>query len=432
MEMMQEVREDSDLVPAEKEKPLPSLRNSALRRAAITALSLLILGGGAAIGWPIVQEILSYADTDDAYVTGHVHPVSAKIAGTISKVLVEDNQAVKEGQPLALIDPSDHEVAVQRAEAHLLRVQRDSETAGKTTGYATAFALAASKTAEGNIAVASTGIDRAQEVINENRSGVSLARQTLKQREAELFKAQLDLKRNDSLEKAGAVSTESLDTARRDYDVALAAKAAANDALFQAESRLKQAFNSLQTSKAQLISAKAFSQQAVAAHRQVSVDESQHDSSVAAIEEAKANLADAKLQQSYTVIKAPISGYVGRKSVEEGQRIQAGMPLLAIVSPKKWVVANFKETQLRDIRPNQPVKITIDAFPDHKFTGKVDSFAPASGAQFALLPPDNATGNFTKIVQRLPVKVVLDPESMGDFKSLIAPGMSCVVKIKTR
>lgn len=432
MEIMQEVSEDLDLMHAKEEKTLPLPRNSVIKRVSIITLSLLFLGGGAAISWPIVQEIMSYADTDNAYVTGHVHTVSSKIAGTISKVLVQDNQAVEEGQPLALIEPSDRVVAVQKAEAHLLRVQRDSLTAGKTTSYASAVAMAASKTAEGNIAVASTDIDRAQEVINDNRSGVSVAQQTLKQREAELYKAQLDLKRYNSLEKAGAVSTESLDTARRDYEVALAARAATSESLLQAKSRLQQAFESLQTSKAQLIAAKAFSQQSVAAHRQVSVDESRHGSSVAAIEEAKAELADAKLQESYTVIKSPINGCVGRKSVEEGQRIQAGMPLLAVVSQDKWVVANFKETQLRDIRPNQPVKITIDAFPDHKFTGKVDSFAPASGAQFALLPPDNATGNFTKIVQRLPVKVLLDSQSMGDIKSLIAPGMSCVVKVKTR
>ncbi|MDR3503945.1 MAG: HlyD family secretion protein [Legionella sp.] len=432
METMQEVHEDSDLVRTEKNDALPQSRNSVVKNASVIIFSLLALGGCVAFGLPMLQETLSYTDTDDAYVTGHVHTVSSKIAGTISKVLVEDNQAVREGQPLALIEPYDQQVIVRKAEAHLLKVQRDSEAAGQTTNYGSAYALAASKTAEGNIAVAKSRISHSVEIINDNRSGVSLSRQMLNQRQAELHKAQLDLKRYKTLEEAGAVSTESLDTARRDYEVALAARAAAKDALFQAESKLKQAIDDLQTSKAELLSAQAFSQQSVAAHQQVSVDKSQHASAIAAIEEAKAELADAKLKLSYTIIKAPIGGFVGRKSGEEGQRVQAGMPLLAVVSPNKWIVANFKETQLRDIRSNQPVKITIDAFPDHKFTGKVDSFSPASGAQFALLPPDNATGNFTKIVQRMPVKVLIDPQSMGEFKPLIAPGMSCIVKVKTR
>jgi membrane fusion protein (multidrug efflux system) len=139
-----------------------------------------------------------------------------------------------------------------------------------------------------------------------------------------------------------------------------------------------------------------------------------------------ANLADAQLQLSYTTVTAPSPGRIGRKQVEVGQRVQPGQPLLALVEVSPWIVANFKETQLERMRPGQPVEIKVDAYPGRIFRGYVESFSPASGAQFALLPPENATGNFTKIVQRVPVKIVFDPESIKGFESMLLPGMSVV------
>jgi membrane fusion protein (multidrug efflux system) len=147
---------------------------------------------------------------------------------------------------------------------------------------------------------------------------------------------------------------------------------------------------------------------------------------------ARANLQDAELQLSYTEITAPAAGRIGRKNLESGNRAQPGQALLALVEPEVWVVANLKETQLKNLRPGQPVRLRVDAFPGRVFTGRVDSLAPASGAQFALLPPDNATGNFTKIVQRVPVKIVLDRESLGEWADRIVPGLSTTVEIQVR
>ena len=138
------------------------------------------------------------------------------------------------------------------------------------------------------------------------------------------------------------------------------------------------------------------------------------------------------LKLSYTNITAPSGGRIGRKSAEVGQRVQPGQPIMAIVSNEYWVVANFKETQLEQIQPGQPVEIKLDAFPHHPFVGRVDNISPASGAQFALLPPDNATGNFTKIVQRIPVKVVFDPQSIKGYESRIAPGMSAEATVEVK
>lgn len=156
----------------------------------------------------------------------------------------------------------------------------------------------------------------------------------------------------------------------------------------------------------------------------------QYEAAGAAIASAQASLSDAQLQLSYTAIAAPADGTIGRKSVEVGQRVQSGTPLMAIVSNDIWVVANFKETQLEKMQNGQPVEVELDAFTHHKFTGRVDSISPASGAQFALLPPDNATGNFTKVVQRIPVKIIFARDSVQGYESRITPGMSAVVSVE--
>jgi membrane fusion protein (multidrug efflux system) len=173
-------------------------------------------------------------------------------------------------------------------------------------------------------------------------------------------------------------------------------------------------------------------QSAQAARLETRVREGQFATAQSAVAQATAALEEAKLQLSYTIIKAPVSGRIGRKSVEAGQRVQKGQPLMAIVEDHPWVVANFKETQLNKMRAGQSVEVEIDTFPKHKFHGHVDSLAPGSGNEFALLPPDNATGNFTKIVQRIPVKIVLDEDSVRGYENLLSPGMSSVVTVTTR
>jgi membrane fusion protein (multidrug efflux system) len=159
---------------------------------------------------------------------------------------------------------------------------------------------------------------------------------------------------------------------------------------------------------------------------QTNVNATQYDAARTHVTQAEAGLAEAKLLLSYTTITAPAAGRIGRKQVEVGQRLQPGQPLLAIVSNDVWVTANFKETQLERMRPGQPVDIKVDAFPSHHFKGYVDSFSPASGAHIALSPPENATGNYTKIVQRVPVKIVFDPASVKGFETALRPGMSVV------
>jgi membrane fusion protein (multidrug efflux system) len=303
-------------------------------------MSLLVAGYG---GWCWWDYASSWVATDNAYVSGHVHTVSARIAGTVSEVPVSENQTVEAGTVLARLDPND------------LKVQRE----------------------KANAALAQAEAQLAQ------------ARAQVSHEAAMAGKAQLDFDRADKLfhDRTGAISTQ-------EFDAAQTTLAAANGAL--------------DGTKALVLAAEA------------------------QVKAAAAQLKDVELQLSYTEILAPTAGRVGRKNVEVGNRVQPGQALLAIVQPEVWVTANFKETQLQRLHPGQKVSLWVDSFPGHKFAGTVESLAPASGAQFALLPPDNATGNFTKIVQRVPVKIVFEQGSVGDFAGRIVPGMSVVVKVNVR
>ncbi len=214
--------------------------------------------------------------------------------------------------------------------------------------------------------------------------------------------------------------------------MAVAQSNSAQQGVTQAQAKLAQAQENVTRAQAQLASARGGLAQARTGGLQTEGNRSQYEASQAALAQAQASLKDAQLQLSYTNITAPTAGRVGRKTVEAGQRVQPGQPLMAIVDNSYWVVANFKETQLEEMQPGEPVEVKLDAFPHHTFTGRVDSISPASGAQFALLPPDNATGNFTKIVQRVPVKVILDSQSIKGYESRIMPGMSAEVSVETK
>jgi membrane fusion protein, multidrug efflux system len=239
-------------------------------------------------------------------------------------------------------------------------------------------------------------VAQAQAQLQQAKAQIAQARAQVTREQAQATKAKQDFARAKALFQgvAGAIS-------RQEFDAAQAGADAAQAALLAAEAALE-----------------STGALAVAAQAQEKV--------------AQANLQEAELQLSYTDILAPAAGRIGKKNLETGNRVQPGQALLALVQPDVWVTANFKETQLDHLKPGQPVRLRLDAFPGRMFTGRVQSLAPASGAQFALLPPDNATGNFTRIVQRVPVKIVLDHQSTRDCQGRIVPGMSAVVQIRVR
>jgi len=339
---------------------------------------------------------------------------------------------------------------------------------------AVAEAEAGVPAAQAKVAQAEAGIPQAEAKVREAEAGIATAQAQLAQAQANLVKTQADYRRYESLQEEGAIARQQLDSAKAAYEVAVGQSTAAQQGVAQARARLAQAKEGVtaaqaavaqaqegvkqaeaQVARAQvgvasaqakvalaqegisatvakLAASKGGLQQAQATGEQTKVSRSQYDAAKAAIGQSEAAVKDAQLQLSYTNITAPAAGQIGRKSVEVGQRVQPGTPLMAIVTNDLWVVANFKETQLANMKPGQKVEIKLDAFGGRKFEGRLDSFSPASGAQFSLLPPDNATGNFTKVVQRIPVKVVFDAESIKGYESRIAPGMSATVNVELK
>lgn len=412
---------------------LPPSGGLAQRRKA-----LLIWGGGIvlalllAIGVRYFVWSAHHETTNDAYLAGHVHPISARITDTVKQVLIDDNQHVVQGEPLVILDPSDYQVRLDRVKAALDAASDQAETAAAAIRSTSQSATAQATEARGSIGEAKASIQSSKAAVAAADAGVPRAEAQLSESNATLQREETDLSRYQDLYAKQEISKQTLDHQKASYQVALAARAAAQDQVRQARAQLIAAQQGVARAEAQLTSSEGGLQSAQAAGLETRVRADQFATAQAAVAEASAALKNAQLQLSYTIIKAPASGRIGKKSVEAGQRVQVGQPLMAVVEDQPWVVANFKETQLQKMRTGQHAEIEIDAFPKHTFHGHVDSIAPGSGNEFALLPPDNATGNFTKIVQRIPVKIVLDRDSTRGYQDLISPGMSVVVTVTTK
>jgi membrane fusion protein, multidrug efflux system len=424
-------------------------------------IALAAIGIGAVVaglyGYRWLQFASAHETTDNATIAGHIHTISSRVNGTIAEVLVQDNQFVQKGQTLMQLDSRDFEVAVQQAQAALDAARRKASSAQSSIGVTAQTAQGQNSQAQGDVGSAIATIDSAKAMLNEAQAGVPTAKAAVKEAQAgvsvaqsqvaqagaNLQKLETDYRRYESLYTSGAIAKQQLDAAKNAYDVALAARNSAQQGVLQAQARVAQANQSVSgaqakvaqaqqgiaAAQANLAKSRGGLEQAGAAALQTAVSQGDYAAAKAAIAQAEANLKAAQLQLSYTRITAPTAGRVGRKNAEVGQRVQTGSQLMAIVDPQVWVTANFKETQLERIQPNEAVEVTLDAFPHHAFQGRVQSVSPASGAQFSLLPPDNATGNFTKIVQRVPVKIILTPNSVKGYESRISPGMSAEVSV---
>lgn len=383
-------------------------RNPRLRMAIIIGSVALVVV--VVLVW---RYLGSYESTDDAQVDGHLSSVSARVAGHVQKLLVEDNQFVKAGTPLLEIDPKDYQVAVERARASY------------------ADAIAAAKGAQVNVPITSvnTGgqMSTAEADVNSARAGISVARQQLdaaraqvQQAEANDIKAQTDLARYQQL-------VEKQEISRQQYDQAVAVAKASDAGVQAAHANASAADHQVTMAQSKLAQAEANLRTANTGPQQISVSRARAEAAEALVARSKAELDQAELDLSYTTVVATLSGVVSNRTAEPGQNVQPGQEMMKIVSVDDiWITANFKETQLRQMRPGQAVTISVDAY-DREYKGKVQSIAGASGARFSLLPPENATGNYVKVVQRVPVKITLDPGENQDH--LLRPGMSVVPKV---
>jgi len=417
--------------PSKAPDNLPVTSNNHTNRYKMLGIILgvfLVLGLAGFFWW---LHSAGFEETDDAYITGHIHPVSARISGTVIEVKAEDNQQVHSNQLLVRIDPKDYKIALDQAVHNLAVAQVQAKTAQANIPLTQQQTSAQITQAQAGIGVAQSNVIQSQKAAQEAQAGINSAEQAAREQQANYQKALLDYRRYAGADPE-AISAQQLDTARTSLKVAEANRAAALSQVTQARARAAQAKAGISTSTGKISEARGTFQGAQAQRLQLNIAKSQAKSAEAAIATAQDAVAQAKLNLAYTHVLAPINGMIGRRTVEIGQQAQAGEPLLSIVSPNPWVIANFKETQLKRIRPGQTVRISVDAYPDHEFTGYVDSFSPASGAQFALLPPENATGNFTKTVQRVPVKIVLDTKSVEGYEKLLVPGLSVVPRIDVR
>jgi membrane fusion protein (multidrug efflux system) len=368
--------------------------------------------------------------TDDAQIDGHIAPIAAKVGGMVGRVLVQDNQQVHTGDLLVEIDPRDLQVALDRAEADLAEARATAAAARSGVSVNTSMAASQLTGARAEEQNATAGVDLAGRDIEASQAKLASAEARQREAESTLTRASKDKARLEALVAKDEVSRQQFDlvvateqAAHAAVDSARAAVVEAQKAIDIAQSRKAQAEGKLTQASSSLTAASTMP-------AQVKAIEARASSTDARMAQQEAVVAQARLNLAYASVRAPVAGLVSRKSVEVGQIVQPGQPLMAVVSlDQVWVTANFKETQLAGIRPSQTAGIKVDAY-GRTFQGTVDSIAAATGARFSLLPPENASGNFVKVVQRIPVKIAINRDQ--DPEHLLRPGMSVEVTVYTR
>jgi membrane fusion protein (multidrug efflux system) len=390
-------------------------------------IALVVAGAAAGLAWWMSSDRQT---TDDAQIDGHIVPLAARVQGTVQTVHVKDNQLVKAGDVLVELDPRDFQLAAARAEAELADARAAADEAASGVPVAQAASTGHLSGARAGVQEATAAIDAARAAVNAAVARRAAAEARLKVAESANRKAAADLARFEPLIKKEEISRAQYDAAVSAADSAQASVASAHAAVAEAENDAARAQSQVAQAQAGLTGAEASASAAAAAPSQIAASRAHASGADARVQRAQAALEQAKLNLEYTRVKAARGGLVSRRTVEPGQIVQAGQPLLAIVPlDDVWVTANFKETQLEQMRPGQEVRVAVDAY-DHAFAGRLDSIAAATGARFSLLPPENASGNFVKVVQRVPVKIVLDPGQ--DPEQRLRPGMSVHVTVNTR
>jgi len=369
--------------------------------------------------------------TDDAQVEGHITQLATRVGGTVVEVSVADNQHVEAGTVVARIDPRDYQVAVDRARAELA----DAEAAAAAAGTGVPIAMVSTRTdvsqATGGVEEAQAGIGVADSQVESAKSQLVAAQARLREREATATKNAKDVERLKPLVAKEEISQQQFDATVATSDASRAAADAAKSEIAAAETAIATAQQRAVQARAAVARAEATLQTTKTAPEQIQAMRARASAAEARVKQMKAALAQAEINLERTTVKAPSAGTVSRKTVEVGQVLQPGQPLMALVSlADVWVVANFKETQLRNMREGLPATIEVDALGGREFKGRVESLAAATGAKFSLLPPENATGNYVKVVQRVPVKIVLDPGQDPDHR--LRPGMSVFPTVYTK
>ena len=390
----------------------------------IAAIAVIVLAIGAYFFYRGSES------TDDAQADGHITQIAARVGGTIRVVSVVDNQRVKKGDVLVQIAPDDYQIAVDRAAADLADAGAAAQVADVGVPMAATTTASETRSAGGGVEQAEAGVTMAERDLEGAKARLSAAQAHQREKQADAAKAALDVERFKGLVAKDEISRQQFDNAVAASDAARAASDAAVADVAAAQQNVGMAAGRITQAHAGASQAHAALSATLTGPQQVTATRARAAAALARVQQAQASLAQAKLNLDYTTVKAPADGIVSKKSVEVGQVVQAGQPLLAIVQLEDvWVTANYKETQLRDMRAGQRAVVSVDAL-GKTFAAHVDSIAPATGAKFSLLPAENATGNFVKVVQRVPVKLLFEPGADPDH--LLKPGLSATATVYTK
>ena len=418
----------------------PMKRKLLLSLGCLVGLATLAYGGYA---W---YSAITYVSTDDAYVEGTISPVSAKVAGHIVELLVQDNQVVRRGDLLMRVDPRDFQAKRAQASAAVATAEANLRAARAELPLTREGTHAQIEQARAALQVSMVGVKSAESAVDESRARLEARRSATDAMRAEIAGAQSTYRQaGRELERVKSLLKNDL-VARRDYDQAEAAYETAGATVEALQRRMAQSEREIQQAEAELgnrVHAVDQARQRVAEARaslslaesqihQVSIKDAEASRAEARLREMQADLAFADLQLEHTEVRAALDGTVSKRNVELGQVVQMGQPLLAIVPLQDvWVVANFKETQLARLRPGMKATVEVDGYPDKSYTGTIESMSAGTGARFSLLPPENATGNWVKVVQRVPVRIHLNEKGANNPHTLRA-GMSVVVTVRVR
>jgi len=371
-----------------------------------------------AVGWYWLDS-RNWENTDDAEIDGHIYPISARVGGQVIKVNFDDGQFVRKGDVLVQIDPTDYKVALDRAQADYQDATANTQAAQANVPIASVGSSSQINTAGADVLAAQAGVSSAQKQMEAAQAQVTEA-------EANATKLNTDVERYRLL-------LDKKEIAAQQFDQAVAAATAANATVAARKAALLAAQEQVRIEQQRVLQAKASWNNAQVTPKQVEAIRARAASAFAQQQRSKAALDQAQLNLNYTTIVAPVDGIVGKRSVQVGQNVAPGQDLMAVVPLREiWVTANFKETQLAKMQPGQPATVKVDTYGGRKWQGHVTSIGGATGAKYSLLPPENATGNYVKVVQRIPVRIDFDRADKPDFNNegLLRPGMSVVPNVK--
>jgi membrane fusion protein (multidrug efflux system) len=389
---------------------------SSSRRIIVVGVILLLILGAVFFYWRSTFT----EDTDDAQVDGNLYQVSSRVTGHVVKVYVDDNQTVQAGQLLVEIDPTDYQVALDQAQADLANAQAQYVQA--TTN------VPITRTTVGtNVSTTASDVKGSADMVEQAKKQVEAAEARVIEANANSKKAQDDVDRYTPLVQKDVIS-------KQQYDTAVQAAAGARAAVVEAEANVLAAQNAVSNASARLAQAQAQSAQSVEVRpQQIRVEESRAAAAEAAVKQAETRVEQAKLNLSYTYISAPTAGIVNKKNVEIGANLSVGQDLMTVIPlTDLWVTANFKETQLARMHPCQPVTLKVDAYGGRKFSGRVTQIGGATGSMLSLFPPENATGNYVKVVQRIPVRVDFTNLQQEDGDYALRPGLSVTPEVEVK